>query len=60
MKTNGKNALNTVWSILAGVGLVLLLSGLLYAGVLCWAWLSDLKHADIAQEIIDPKAAEYI
>lgn len=60
MKTNGKNALNTVWPILTGVGIVLLIPGLLYAGVLCWAWLSDLKNADIAQEIIDPKAAEYI
>ena len=60
MKIYDKNVPNTVWRILAGVGLVLLLSGLLYAGVLCWAWLSDLKHADIAQEVIDPKAAEYI
>jgi len=60
LKTNGKNTLNTVWRILTGVGLALLIPGLLYAGVLCWAWLSDLKHADIAQEVIDPKAAEYI
>lgn len=60
MNTNGKNALSTVWRILTGVGLVLLIPGLLYAGVLCWAWLSDLKHTKIAQEIIDPKAAEYI
>ena len=60
LKTNGKNTLNTVWRILTGVGLAFLILGLLYAGVLCWAWLSGLKHADVAQEIIDPKAAEYI
>lgn len=60
MKILSKNALNTVRNILAGVGLVLLIPASLYAGVLCWAWLSDLKHAKIAQEIIDPKATEYI
>lgn len=60
MKIYDRNTKNTVRSILAVVGLIFLIPGLLYAGVLCWAWLSDLKHANIAQEIIDPKAAEYI
>ena len=60
MKIYDRNTKNTARSILAVVGLIFLIPGLLYAGVLCWAWVSDLKHANIAQEIIDPKAAEYI
>lgn len=60
MKISNKTAQNIVQSFLTVVVLILLTSCLLLAGILCWAWLHDLKHSDIAQDIIDPKAAEYI
>ena len=60
MRKNGQGLKGTVLGLLAIAGLIVLFLGLLYAGILCWAWFSDLKHADVAQDIIEAVIRAYV
>ena len=59
-KSNKKPDRTVLKAILIAAVAILLIPCLLFGGILCWAWITDINSNRIAKRIIDPKAAEYI
>ncbi len=61
MYQSNKKANRKSWKkLLIIIAAIVLILCLLFGGILCWAWITDMNSNRIARRIIDPKAAEYI